>query len=447
MKIAVILILLIVASAFSLPVAYASTPSTVVRLKITTYSDPGLTIQTSRVPISGTLYLVVSLRDSAGNPVVWSGPIPLQITLSVRAGVLSATNIWITQGNSNTSISFGLVLYLAPSSPGARNIEASAVLSGATKTTTERVLVLPASVSAAEPGCGATITKSTTLHSNIGPCPGDGLVIGQDGITLNCAGHTISGEGSNVGVALSGRATVTVKNCHVTGFLYGVQLSDSSGNELIGNSANGNGGDGYILDTNSAMNTLTRNTADSNSHFGFVLSDSSGNSLTRNTADVNGFAGFTVNGSSRDTLTKNSAEGNSEGFMLFVDSSVTLASNRADKNQFDGFSVVASSDNVLARNIADGNGGPGFSLNFGSNDNRLWSNTGDGNNISGFDVDSSSSTNSLASNTANNNSLYGYRDFTSGLGTAGTANTYSLDECSLNLVGGSSPTGLCSPKP
>ena len=287
------------------------------------------------------------------------------------------------------------------------------------------ITVLPPAPAFAEgPGCGATITKNTTLSAHVGPCLGNGLIIGHSGITLNCAGHTISGGvGSGVGITLNGMTRVTVENCHVTGFFYGFELTSASDNMLTKNTANGNG------------------------YFGFELYDSTGNSLTTNTADHDGFGGFAVNDSSTNALVKNTADTSPEGFLLFIDSGITLVGNTANGNQYDGFSVVSSSANALAMNVADNNGGPGFSISYDSFKNKLTLNTGNGNTISGFDVDSFSSANVLTLNTANSNTMYGYRDFSTGSGTAGTANSYSLDECTVNLVGGSTPTGLCTPQP
>ena len=305
---------------------------------------------------------------------------------------------------------------------------------GSTKTVCAAILLavflgstiafLPAPALAAGLGCGATITKPTALSVNIGPCLGKGLIIGHSGITLNCAGHTISGGvGSDVGITLNGVARVTVENCHVSGFLYGFELTSASDNKLAKNTANGNG------------------------CFGFELYDSVGNSITTNTAERNGFGGFAVNDSSANALVKNTADRNPEGFLLFMDSGITLVSNAANSNRYDGFSIVGSSANTLAMNVADNNGGPGFSISYDSFNNKLAFNTGNGNTISGFDVDSFSSANVLTSNTANSNTMYGYRDFSTGSGTAGTANFYSLDECTVNLVGSSTPTGLCTPQP
>ncbi len=44
--------------------------------------------------------------------------------------------------------------------------------------------------------CGATITADTTLHHDLLDCPGNGIVIGADHITLDLNGHTVDGAGS-----------------------------------------------------------------------------------------------------------------------------------------------------------------------------------------------------------------------------------------------------------
>src|SRR2546425_13075034 len=50
--------------------------------------------------------------------------------------------------------------------------------------------------------CGDLITQDTTLDSDLIDCPGDGIVIGADDITLDLGGHTVEGSGSSiVGIA------------------------------------------------------------------------------------------------------------------------------------------------------------------------------------------------------------------------------------------------------
>jgi parallel beta-helix repeat protein len=62
-------------------------------------------------------------------------------------------------------------------------------------------LVLAGTVQASAQ-CGTTITTSTTLTADLGPCPADGLDIGEapGPLTLNLNGHTIRGSGASIGV-------------------------------------------------------------------------------------------------------------------------------------------------------------------------------------------------------------------------------------------------------
>ena len=122
----------------------------------------------------------------------------------------------------------------------------------------------------ANPVCGATIKKNTTLTGNIGPCSsGSGLIIDADSITLNCAGHTISGTGNAFsGIYVLGITKVTVEKCKVTGFEDGFILQASSSNTLTGNTANSNEY-GFVLTDFSGSNTLTKNTANKNTDYGY----------------------------------------------------------------------------------------------------------------------------------------------------------------------------------
>ncbi len=227
---------------------------------------------------------------------------------------------------------------------------------------------LPVPVHAAPaPMCGSTITTSTTLNASIGPCPGNGLIIGANGITLNCAGQTIGGSGAadSIGISeITGIARVTVMNCNVTGFYDGFGLGSSS-NTLIGNTANGNGG-GFII-VSSPSSVLIRNTANGNGQVGFFLVLSSSNTLIGNTASDNNVAGFLFVSTSSNTLIGNTANSNSfDGFVLGYSSSNTLIGNRANSNNGVGFFLISTSSNILIGNAASGNGFDNFLLDSAS---------------------------------------------------------------------------------
>ena len=231
--------------------------------------------------------------------------------------------------------------------------------------------------------CGDTIIGDVTLGADIGPCSGSGLVIGASGITLDCAGSTITGTYTNTGygIDLEGYTGVTVENCNVRGFEFGFLLGGSSSNTLTGNTANNNF-DGFRL----------------------YLSDS--NILRGNTANNNNFDGFNVVDSSSNTLTGNTANYNSE----------------------DGFTIFDSPSNTLNGNVANSNYLAGFYLEDYYSPNTLGGNTLGETNI------------------ADSNTNYGYLDNSVGSGTSGTANTYVSDECNGN-GSGSSPDGLCMNSP
>lgn len=93
---------------------------------------------------------------------------------------------------------------------------------------------LPSSAQAA--ACPTPITTGTVLTAD---CDGS-IDITADGVTLDCAGYTITGAGAGSGILLDGRTGVTVKNCNVTGFSFGIVLQDSSGNTLSDNTTNVN---------------------------------------------------------------------------------------------------------------------------------------------------------------------------------------------------------------
>src|SRR3954469_9737772 len=61
------------------------------------------------------------------------------------------------------------------------------------------VLAAPAPALGAHLQCGDLVTRSVALDSDLGPCPGDGLVAGADGIRIDLNGHVVRGSGGGTG--------------------------------------------------------------------------------------------------------------------------------------------------------------------------------------------------------------------------------------------------------
>lgn len=90
-------------------------------------------------------------------------------------------------------------------------------------------------VAAAKVACGAKITQSTTLRSDVGPCPGTGLMVTADNITLDLGGHRLFGtaaQGTSAGVRLARVHNVTVMNGTVDNFDAGVLVFRGGSNNL-----------------------------------------------------------------------------------------------------------------------------------------------------------------------------------------------------------------------
>ena len=77
------------------------------------------------------------------------------------------------------------------------------------------------------------------------------IVVARNGVTLDCAGHTISGAGagSGAGVDLSGRNSVTVLNCEVANFDFGFLLVRTQSSTLKSSIAENNHIAGFEIAT------------------------------------------------------------------------------------------------------------------------------------------------------------------------------------------------------
>ncbi len=92
--------------------------------------------------------------------------------------------------------------------------------------------------------CGEVITESIQLANDVGPCPGDGLVVGADNIVIDLNGHRVSGtpgpqqaEQDAVGIRLEDRSYVKVtsnppKDAVVTDFDSGILIDGGMKNHV-----------------------------------------------------------------------------------------------------------------------------------------------------------------------------------------------------------------------
>ncbi|HEX2041115.1 MAG TPA: right-handed parallel beta-helix repeat-containing protein [Acidimicrobiales bacterium] len=87
-------------------------------------------------------------------------------------------------------------------------------------------------------GCGAVITRDTRLSGDVGPCPGEGIVIAADNITVDLGGHRVIGDPQartapdKAGIILRQVTRVTVRNGTVERFDAGVVIMGGGRNTV-----------------------------------------------------------------------------------------------------------------------------------------------------------------------------------------------------------------------
>ena len=216
------------------------------------------------------------------------------------------------------------------------------------------------------------------------------IVIDADGVTLDCAGHQVTGSGVGPGVGIQAHTGVTVKNCRVSGFEVGYAMWHSMGNRLDHDFATGNLRDG------------------------FVVSDSSDNRIVASTAEGNGGTGFALQGSSHaNTLTDDTSSRNAEGFGLNDDVvGNVFARNVVHDNRDNGFGIWSGHHNTFADNVSSGSRtGSEFAVST-SDDNTFEGNRASGSGHNGFWIAGGASGNTFLANVATSNHDNGFAIWT-----------------------------------
>jgi len=215
-----------------------------------------------------------------------------------------------------------------------------------------------------------TLTADTILTED----HAGSIIVGTDGITLDCAGHSITGPGSGTGVLLQNRTGVTVKNCHVSNFDNGIGVERSPNNTIENNDVSDNHNRGINVNDGSHETQLVDNTANRNIHGIFVSKNSNRNKIVGNTFNENSGSGLMILRSHYNEITDNTASDNgSNGILLFAFPTRGLG--------------LGSNNNIIRRNTANGNVRAGIKL-WDSNDNIVEANTANGNGVGDDDVGS-----------------------------------------------------------
>jgi len=182
-----------------------------------------------------------------------------------------------------------------------------------------------ASTSASASSGTLNIATDTVLHEDhFGP-----ITFVADSVTLNCTGHQVSAPGEIQAILIQQRTGVTVKNCRITGGVFGMYVTGSTDIVIRGNVAFGNEGTGMFLTSSDGL-TIQNNLSTNNGIAGIDAQFLTHSTVHYNTAIRNGFYGFLFLVDNESEFTHNFAAGNTAfGFILFSSSDNLLKQNSA----------------------------------------------------------------------------------------------------------------------
>lgn len=157
--------------------------------------------------------------------------------------------------------------------------------------------------------CGATIVEDLKLDHDL-TCVDAGLIAGADGIKIDLNGFTITGSGSGVGIAVTGRTDVSIAGGTIRNFAVAVRVNAST-DVVIKQVEFVENPEGVDLQSGSVGNTIKDSVFRDSATRGIMLrSNASDNDIKNNTFTGNR-VGILVFGGVDNTLKQNIVSGSS----------------------------------------------------------------------------------------------------------------------------------------
>ncbi len=264
----------------------------------------------------------------------------------------NASKTTLTVSNSTESKEGNITIDVVPATTTTSTTSTSTTSTSTSTTSTTTTLPSETTCNSCS-DCSSKLDGSydrVYLNATISEQSGSCITFGASNVELDCQGRLINGTHSGSGVYMSSKTGNTVKNCVVTDFDYGVQLSYSDSNTLINNTVKYNIYNGFKI-YYSDNNDISNNTANNNS-YGIYTNTAVSNTLDQNSVNDNLY-GIFLYSSSTNAITNNSLESNLYGIYLSSSNNNTANSNRACSNTQSDFYIYSSLDNNGSTNTCD----------------------------------------------------------------------------------------------
>ena len=266
------------------------------------------------------------------------------------------------------------------------------------------------------------ITQNTTLTKNYTSSSAC-ILIETDDVVLDCASYFLVGTlvDWDYGIYINETSGVTVKNCVVEEYYFGIYVYNSSNTTIRNNTAHDNYYAGIYL-FNATYNNITNNTANKSTDNGITVDYSYNNNISGNTASYSWDYGIYLYRSSDNTISENYITENIDyGIYVSTDSDRNnVSENTIEYNSDHGIYVRSAKNNTVTSNTVDNNSGYGLYM-YLADANTLANNTVRNNTGLGIYLRSSEN-NNCTGNTLINDGIYLYGS------SIDHFNTHNLDE-------------------
>ncbi len=214
-----------------------------------------------------------------------------------------------------------------------------------------------------------------TLSENVS-CDADGIVVERDNIVLDGAGFLLQGSGSGLGINVSQRSNITIKDVKIKLFQTAIYFSMSSNSNITNNEIAENY-DGIDLWSSSNNNCILQNSIKSNMGMGVGISNSLSNYVYENDLAINLEDNIYLHNSHYNCIQENNITMSAwTGIGIFGSSTHNeILNNYIANNTMYNIRFHESTENTIARNIIVNNV---IGIQFDSNSNR--------NNVSGNSI-------------------------------------------------------------
>jgi parallel beta-helix repeat protein len=224
--------------------------------------------------------------------------------------------------------------------------------------------------------CGDTLVESHVMDYDIMGCPGNAIIIGSSGLTLDCDGHLIDG-GSSIGdyaFYIWDKSFVSIKNCEIRRFEDAFYMMGDD-NEISSNTVYDLSGLGIHIKPDSNRITISNNDFLSGGIYIYSNGNSNnqifGNNIT-NRSDYAG-SGIFLRYSSNNSIFDNNIYGNVEGIYIMWSTNNQIFNNNIFSNSNVGLHLRPTSNNNLIYGNTIYDNGAGFS-SYDAHGNVIWSN-------------------------------------------------------------------------